>query len=139
MQSAEQLGAHHLHLTVGLDQDPRFRWQSIEGLTALQFGIGALACCPFRQQVITSFHQTCAARGGKAFFQLAELLNQGIQKLFAIVQQQLQSLPFSSQFIGFLAQALLLQPREPSQGHGQNRISLSLAQIQLHHQARSGR
>ena len=137
MQAAEQLWAHHLHLTIVLNQDSRVGWQRLEGLTTLQFGIGALACCPFRQQVIATLHQTCATRSGKPFLELAQLLNQRIQQLIAVVQQQSQPLTLSTQFLGFLAQAFLFQTGEPTQWHGQHRISLPLAQIQLNHQAGS--
>ena len=109
VQSAHQLRTDDFHLTVVLDQDARIGREGLEGLAALQFSIGALTGSPLRQEVISPFHQACAARGRKTLLELTQFLNEGIQQLIAVVKEQLQALAFRSQLLRFLPEAFPLQ------------------------------
>ena len=105
----------------------------------LGFGIGALGLLSLGYQVVTALQQAGAAGGGKAFAQVFQLADHGVQQGGPVVEQVAQLGLFLAQFLEFLAQAVLFEAGEAAQGHGQHGIGLAFAQPQPHLQAGPGR
>ena len=90
---------------------------------------------PLGKQVVAPFDKPGASWRCKAFFELAQFLDQGIKQLVAVFQQQGESLSFCPKIVCLLTQAFLFQTCEPAQWHGQHSICLPFAEIEMHHQA----
>ena len=117
MHAPENLWTHHLHLTIGLNQQSRVSSQGGQRLLTQQFGVGALAGGPFGHQQISPFDQAGAAWRGKTLFQPFELADQGIEELIPVLQEQRQSLSLRTKVVQFLAQAFLFKAGQAPQGH----------------------
>ena len=93
VHAAQHLGAHHLHLSISLDQQAGIGGKCCQGLLTQQFGVGSLTGGPFSDEGIAALHQACPTRCAEAFFQRLQFIDHGIKQLIAVVQQQAQTLP----------------------------------------------
>ena len=138
VQAAQQLGAEHLHGPIGLDQQAAVRRQGRQSLLALQLGVGPLRRRALGHQFVAALHQPGAPGGGEALFEALQLGHHGVQQHAALIEQMAQPGALFAQIFGLLAQTLLLQPGESAQGHGQHRVGLALAQVEVYLQAGPG-
>ena len=138
VEATEHLGADDLDSPIRLDQQATIRVESCKGLLPLELGVGANRRGPLGHQGVTPLHQAGAPGRRKALAQRLQLGHQGAEQQCPVVEQLAQLALLGGQVVRFLAQACLLQPGEAPQGHGQHRIGLALAQIELHLQARPG-